>query len=102
MKTRPFLNPVVIAQLWKAAEGQEVPAAYTVSTVEADLPSAWVPPPGLEHRLSFDGASRQLVLRGALREGEREALLATLPARFAGAVEELFQRSRLVPEHTTL
>jgi hypothetical protein len=97
-----FLAPETVERIWAKARAAGRQDSYTVTAVEdRNWPRAWSPPSALRDRLSFDPGSSLLVLHGALTERERNALLAQLPAN-RRAVEELFEKSRLLPEATIL
>jgi len=100
-----FLDPEIVKGIWKVAEGAGWQGSYSVTAVAAaSWKDHWIPEE-LRERLSFDPATKRLVLRGVLTERQKEVLLAALPDHerdFETVIHELFKKSRLLPEETTL
>lgn len=96
-----FFDAAMIRKFWEESSERPGPEPYTQSTVTLEKWSgSWSPPLRFADRLRFDKGT--LVLKGMLRQSERDQLLADAPPELASGIEELYRHSRLLPEETTL
>jgi len=96
-----FFDAAMIRKFWEESSEQPGSQPYTLSTITVEgWTGSWSPPLRFADRLRFDKGT--LVLRGMLRQSERDQLLADAPPELASGIEELYRHSRLLPEETTL
>jgi len=97
-----FLDPDMIEDLWRGAQGKRFPASWSVSAVAVESwPKAYVVPAQCEG-FRFDEWSGHIVFEGVMTEAQKTALIARLREdAHVLAVNDLFERSRLLPREVT-
>jgi len=99
-----FLNPEIIVEFWNKAEGIKYPDSWSINKVRVESwPKDYIIPAECQGRFRLDEASSEIVFEGVMRESHRAALSNQLNnPRHLEAVNELFERTRLLPREMTL
>jgi hypothetical protein len=91
-----FLDPEMIEKVKSAPDAGQEPYSVSSVTLAAWL-AGWSVPAELADRLTFDREQALLSWQGVMTNADKERLKESLPSSLAGAVDQLYRESRLLP-----
>jgi hypothetical protein len=96
-----FLQPDVVKRLWDESATKPLPETVVTSAVKVgSWPGDFLVPPSCLSTFFYTGS--EILFRGVMSESQRAALTKGLNAVELDALNDLFEKSRLIHQETTL